>query len=216
MFILDQYCESRHAIYIQPNQGVIEMNSRFALVFAAILLTACEQPPAWTREQAESITTRLYPNATPEAVLQQAENVLRLASRETTFAYGDTGFLATRPFSAFMVIAAASGTYQFQVSAKLEGTGTRLRVNTFANSSTSSGIAVPTTYGAAIIPTSTPGAVGQLMQHAAGYEMLFLRVSYLLRQSDVWLDCKTGPKALGATQVPELCLSADDRLPPPR
>lgn len=167
------------------------------LMAAALVLVGCTTQPTkpWTRAEAEAITTRTYRGVSPEQALDAAEQVFRLADEnDVVFSYGTGALQAQRNVLVYAVLAAVSGNYRFDISAKPVSDGTQVTINTRSNMS-----------GTYSFPTSTPVSWPQ------GYRLFFDRVDYLLGKKEHWLTCPEARKSYGVQAIEELCLNADDK-----
>lgn len=178
------------------------------LVVSLIAFSACVAQEPWTRERAEAVTTRQYSSYSTAQVLDAAENVFILAgSPRSSFSYSPSGFTASRPINAFLVIAVINGSYILQAEVLPDKT---LRANFYANlNSTTANVMVPGS------PIVNPSSGATPVVQKATYDLFFARVEYLLGLRSDWISCDEVREVFGVgeLQVEALCVGSPDRSP---
>lgn len=174
----------------------------FAAGTALLANSGCVEAPPWTRERQDSLTVQLLPVA-PAAAIRAAEKAVReIDPRSVTLDYRDDGFVATRSFFTYMVIAAAQGSYTYAVTAEPAAGGSRLTAKIYADVNT-------------ITATGTSPGAANMWQAEESYMLLHERIRFHAGLSDAWVSCDNAPKALGTGQLgyEPLCLGATARGP---
>lgn len=155
-----------------------------AICFAAGCAT---KHPTMTREEWLNTTTRHYENKTKEDVFAAAEKLFTLSDGDDyTFQHTDDALFATRQWSMYMIIAAASGTDHWVLTAKETDKGVKATVRASTNSS--SIIPMGTTggdYSAATTPMAGTPITGNSL-----YELFWARMDYLLGLRTDWMTCE--------------------------
>jgi hypothetical protein len=179
-----------------------KMKPLVMMLAVSLVLAGCttKPPTPWTREEAQTVTTRTYKGVSPDQALAAAEQIFRLAdAKDLSLSYGDGTLQAQRNVLVYAVLAAVSGNYVFEVVAKPTTGGTVVSMNTRSNLS-----------GTYSFPTSEPVSWPQ------GYRLFFDRMDYMLGKSDVWLTCPAARKAYAVQAIEDLCLNAEDKAPTSR
>lgn len=159
------------------------------IVLLSVMLSSCVSArPPLSRDEWLRMTTRTYDNITKEQILAAAERVLRLADgNDFMVAHSDEGFVASRNWSVYLVLAASFGTDVWQLRAAEYGpAGTKVSVSVSTQVGAVGGVAAGP--GAAA-PMTTPAA-GGAVNGPAVYEVFWARMDYLLGRSPVWMDCR--------------------------
>lgn len=162
-----------------------------AMLLAAGLTTGCAHEPAMSRQQYLAMTSRYYPDRSAEQVIAAAERVLRLADGDDfKFAHNPKGFVASRNWTIYVVLAASSGTDTWVLDTVPSGPGTR--VNLQVGRQAAAIVPVSTTSGA-MTATSLP-SVGSPVEGTATYDLFWARLDYLLGKRPDWMSCDVADK----------------------
>lgn len=158
------------------------------MVLLSVMLSSCASKPPLSRDEWLRMTTRTYEGVTKEQVLAAAEQVLRLADgNDFMVAHSDEGFVASRNWSVYLVLAASFGTDVWQLRAAEYGTtGTKVSVSVSTQVGAVGAVATGPSTAA---PMTTPSA-GGAVNGTAVYEVFWARMDYLLGRSPVWMDCR--------------------------
>lgn len=170
----------------------------YFILLLVILLTSCAQKQKFTRAEWLSATQKTYKNYSKEQLIEAAEKVLSLADKsDFQFSHMDKGFVATRNWSVYMVIAAAQGidTWKFEVE-EINGVSSA-RVNTSTMAGAMSGYS---TGGQSGVVTS-PGMMGNTVEGTAHYNMFWNRMDYFLGLTKTWADCTCGQKQIESKET---------------
>lgn len=137
------------------------------------------------------MTTRTYPDTTPDQVIAAAERVLKLADGDDMQVFhGETGFEARRRWLVYIVIGAAAGVDHWSFRATSTPAGTRATV---AINQSSQGLSPSpvVTQGGSGMGVGTGPAVSAGIISPALYDLFWRRVDYVLqRPGSAWLTCK--------------------------
>lgn len=166
------------------------------LVFVA-LLSGCAAPQKQlTREEWLSTTTRTYKTNTKDQVIEAAEKVFRLADGDDfNIVHAEDGLMATRPWSVYLVLAAATGIdYWKVVVAPGEGF---VKASVQVNTSMQTVSPMPTVGGD--ISVSTSPMSGSPVMGTAIYDVFWARMDYLLGVSESWMTCKVADQRVKDT-----------------
>lgn len=160
-----------------------------AIIICSLLLSSCvSTKPPLSRDEWLRMTTRTYEGVTKEQVLTAAERLFRLADgNDFMIAHSEEGFVASRNWSVYLVLAASFGTDVWQLRAAEYGTtGTKVSVSVSTQVGTVGAVA---TGSGGAAPMTTPAA-GGAVNGTAIYELFWARMDYLLGRSPVWMDCR--------------------------
>ena len=163
------------------------MRRLLTLGLVSLVLVGCASNPELTREEWLDIHNETYPNANAEEVISAAEEVLRTADpNDVRFTHREDGFLATRPFLYYFVLAATTGQdfYDLTVTEREAG---GVDVSLYMSRSNSSMIGQPTGGGGASV-TTIPGNATPI-QSPAAYFGFWRRLEYFLGSEDTWYTC---------------------------
>lgn len=167
-----------------------KLRHAFALsaLVCVLMLTACVSRPPISRDEWLSMTNRIYEGVTKEQTLTAAERLLRLADgNDFMIAHNDDGFIATRQWTVYLVLAAAIGTDSWVVRAVENGHGeTRVSVSV---STQAGGIGAVATGSNTAAPLTMP-AMGASVNGTAAYDVFWARMDYLLGRRQLWMDCR--------------------------
>ncbi len=156
----------------------------FIALGGVLTVAACATPPReLTRDEYLAMTTRSYKGVSQKKLMDTAEQVLRLAdSSDFKLHHKKNGFLATRQFVGFYVIAAVNGTDYWDIDVS----GSQM---TLAVSQAASGMSAWATPDGGAVPVTIAGQ-GQPIQGDALYRLFWARMDYLLGKSkDEWPTC---------------------------
>lgn len=155
-------------------------------IFATLTLAGCATAPPQLDRAAWLQMTSHKVNKSPEAAIEAAEKVLRLADpKDTTFSHRPDGFTAVRHAATFAIVAIVSEFFHWTITATPEGDGTTLRaLVTLSNQSagaapTGSGVAAPMGF------SSGPGAP---ISDPKLYALFWSRVDSLMGNGP-WISC---------------------------
>lgn len=166
-----------------------QMRKLLLLISLAVLLTGCAAPRQMTRDEWLSATQRTYPGKSPDEVFKAAEKLFRLADgADFQISYTEDTMTAVRPWSVYLVLAAAAGSDTWLLRATPSPDGTKASIGV---STTTGGMMAPmaTTNGGASVAT-LPGYGGAAVQGTAIYDTFWARMDYLLGQTDHWMTCE--------------------------
>lgn len=174
-----------------------------AMLFLGSLLTGCVAEEPWTRERQEQVTRLALP-VPPATALKAAEQAVReINSTSVNFDYRNNGFRATRSFTEFLMIAARTGdfVYDIQISASGSGSVVETKIYSDINAITAAGVT----------PTGA-----SLWQYPGAYGLLHDRIEFHAGQSATWPSCADAQKAYGATEpLDPICAVSSARAPKP-
>jgi hypothetical protein len=158
----------------------------------AFLAGCAPAPPQPTREEYLAHTTREFKGIDKEKALAAAERVLRLADADDfQIAHTQDGFVATRPWLVYLVLAAANGTDVWQVTTQPLPNGVRMavQVSTAANAITGFSQQVSGGAGGSVAtPITIPGNA-MPAQGFAVYDVFWARLEYVLGLRQTWMTC---------------------------
>lgn len=159
-----------------------------AIIIVSLMLSSCASTPPLSRDEWLRMTNRTYEGVTKEQALAAAEQILRLADgNDFMIAHSDEGFVASRNWSVYLVLAASFGTDVWQLRAAEYGTtGTKVSVSV---STQFGAVGAVATGPSTVAPLTTPSA-GSAVNGTAIYEVFWARMDYLLGRSPVWMDCR--------------------------
>jgi hypothetical protein len=169
------------------------------LMLYFLTLTACVSTPTLSRDEWLSMTNRTYEGVTKEQAISAAERLMRLADGDDfMIAHSDDGFLATRIWSVYLVLAASVGTDSWMVRAvENRGSGTRVSVSVGTQVGSVSGVVTgPNT----VAPLTTP-SVGSPVNGTAVCDVFWARMDYLLGRRQFWMDCLEANERVGTRVV---------------
>lgn len=178
------------------------------LLAAATLLFGCATvpDPTMSREESLAATSRTY-DVPKETVIAAAEKVLRLADGDDfKLTHNSDGFLATRGWTVYLVIAAAMGTDHWSVRVDEQNGKSRINIaiGTTSSAITPMATTTPGTWTASSLPAGSSPPRGR-----ATYDLFFQRMDYLLGYRPTWTDCKTAYEEVKAKKTwgspEELC-----------
>lgn len=145
------------------------------------------RPAALTREEWLQVTSREYLGVTIDQAVSAAEEVLRLADGDDfKIFHADDGFHATRNWTIYLVLAAATGTDYWRVTAQEIDGGVKLSVQVNTQSQAIS--AMPTTSGA--WAAFTGPLAGRPVEGTAIYDLFWGRMDYLMGLRPDWMTCE--------------------------
>ena len=157
-----------------------------------LALPACVSTPTLSRDEWLNMTNRTYEGVTKEQAISAAERLLRLADgNDFMIAHNDDGFIASRNWSVYLVLAAAVGTDTWLVRAAENGHGgTRVSVSVGRQAGNVTGVATGSNTVAPLTMPSTGGSVNG----TAIYDVFWARMDYLLGRRQVWMSCTGADK----------------------
>lgn len=159
------------------------------LGFLSLILVGCAaKNPELTREEWLDIHNQTYEEASSEEVIAAAEEVLRTADpNDVTFTHREDGFLSTRPFLYYFVLAATSGQDFYDLSVEERDAGGVI-ASLYMSRSASTLAGQPTGAGSGASVTTIPGNAAPV-QSPASYFGFWKRVDYFLGLEDDWYTC---------------------------
>lgn len=133
-----------HASACVSGHWLSKLRQRFAVttLLYFLTLTACVSTPPLSRDAWLSMTNRTYEGVTKEQALTSAERLFRLADgNDFMIAHSDDGFIATRNWLVYLILAAAIGSDSWVVRAvENGGGGTRVSVSVCTQAGSVSGV----------------------------------------------------------------------------
>lgn len=161
---------------------------KYAVPVIAIFLVGCATPhPQLSREEWLSVTSRNYEGVTKEQVIGSAERLFRLADGDDfSIVHAEDGLYASRNWSAYVVIAAVTGTDYWQI--KVTPDGNRIKASVQVNTQSQEVVPMATTNGA-WTATTMPMA-GSPVMGTAIYDVFWARMDYLLGKRSDWMNCR--------------------------
>jgi hypothetical protein len=157
------------------------------LLSSVFLLQACASRPEMTREQWLETTSHNYPNHTKEELISAAEEVLRLADKtDMRFAHNREGFMATRNWVVYMVLAATSGVDYWKIETREESEGASIDISVSTAYNTYAASPVVNGSGGNV---TTLGMPGTPVDGNALYELFWERFDFILGLNDNWVQC---------------------------
>lgn len=187
------------------------------VLFASLLGGCAVQHQPQTREEWLNTTTRSYGGLTKDQVLSATEKLFRLADgNDFIIVHTEEGIQATRPWTVYLVLAAAMGTDYWTVRASQSGDVVKIsaQVNTQAQAVTPMPTTNSGTWTAGTMPMAGSPVVG-----TAIYDVFWARLDYLLGKTDEWMTCDKANKRVsdGITWGANECLcnsfNMKDELP---
>lgn len=161
------------------------------LILLTISFNACVNQKQLTREEWIKNTTRMYTNLDKETAINAAEKVLKLADGDDfVIMHDENGFYATRNWSAYLVIAAASGTDYWRFNTKEENG--KLKLSIQINTQSQSMTPLATSSGNYSIFT-TPMS-GSPENGTSIYNLFWSRFDYIIGRNNHWMSCKESDK----------------------
>lgn len=155
-------------------------------VFAIVFVSGCASRPTLTRAEWLTTTTRTYEGKTAEEVIAAAEKLLILADGDDVqFAHDANGFVATRQWFSYIVIAAAAGTDNWRFDAEEAGDVVKATVQVGLQSQAITPMATSSGDWAA----STGIVMGAPVQGTALYDVFWARLDFLLGKREAWMFC---------------------------
>lgn len=194
------------------------------LVWMIVLLVAassfgCAKPKPMTREESLALrrqqiadTTHVYHNTDVNSVLVAANSVFQLADEDYEMEHHESGLIAKRSYSMYLVLAAVFGQDSWYLEAEQDGDDVALRARLVSNASSMAGMA--TGAGGASVTTFPPIEVS--VKESGPYKMLFSRIGFLLKQSPIWYTCAESKELKPGHKLGEFtafCVCANDDLP---
>ncbi len=175
-------------------------NGLLAIVMMLTLISGCAARRALTRAQYMTMVSRTYEGVKPKEAIAAAEKLLRLADEEDiTFQHSEQGFRAHRAWLLYFVLAAATGTDIWTVTAAPVEGGAKVTMYLHR-------------VGGGIIPSGVFPA-----DTMAIYDLFWGRMDYLLGRRDRWMTCEEAQSRVnqGITfgSLEYLCLFTDDKKP---
>ena len=163
--------------------------SVIALLLGAIVLAGCAAPvrKELSREEWLSVTRHTFPSVTKDQAITAAEHVLKLADGDDVrVVHTEEGFVATRPWSMYLVIAAQFGVDTWDVRVSQDGANANVRLGVASQGHMM--MPLPTAGGDTSAGTM-PGMGGAAVNGTAIYDLFWARMAYLLGQRDTWMSC---------------------------
>lgn len=185
------------------------------LILISLSLVSCASHRTLTREEWLQVGKKEFTNIKKEDLIKNAEKLLTLMDgRDVKFSYTQNGFVASRNWLIYVVVAAAVGTdyWTFDVQEKDNKLIASIQPSTMAG--TVSGYAV----GGQVSTITTP-TIGTPIQGTAIYNMFWNRLDYLLGKTDQWMDCKQGLSKINKNEtwgnLEHICdsVTIDDNYP---
>lgn len=158
--------------------------------FVAIaLLAGCALPKRQelTREEWLAVTRHTFPGVTKDQAISAAERVLKLADGDDVrVVHNEDGFVATRPWSAYLVLMAVFGMDTWSINVQPAETGSVVKLGVASQAQAM--MPVPTARGDATAGTM-PGTGAFTVNGTAIYDLFWARMAYLLGQRATWMTC---------------------------
>jgi len=149
-----------------------------------MLIIGCSSP-TMSRKDFLKTTSRIYEKTSKEEILSNVEKVLKLADNDFTFVHTEDGFIATRKFTIFLLIAASVGRDEWIIKVK-EIEKDKFRISTLVSTSGSNvgGYASSGDTGVVTSPTTK-----DYIQGNALYNLFYGRLDYFQKSSKTWITC---------------------------
>lgn len=157
----------------------------FCMLIMCLSLISCVSKRKMTREEWEVVARRTYTDVDKNTLMKAAEKVLQLADGDDfQIGYKPNGFVATRNWFVYAVIAAAAGTdfWTLEVEEKDKTLVASLYISTQAQGM--SGYAVGNSAGVVTGPVA-----GSPIQGTFSYDTFWRRLDFLLGKTTHWADC---------------------------
>lgn len=161
------------------------MKTLLLLIVAAVGLGACaHQQRELTRDEYLAMTTKSYPGVSQKKLMDTAEQILRYADgSDFKLHHKKNGFLATRDWGVYLVLAAARGTDYWDI----EFSGNKVSLSISTADSATTAWAMP---DGGVAPLTTVGH-GRPVYGDATYRLFWARMDYLLgKPKGDWPTCE--------------------------
>jgi len=169
-----------------------------------------------TREDWLINTTHYFPNKTQEQVLLAAEQVFKLSDSENDlqFAHTENSIYVQRTWFAYMVLAAAQGTWHFNLTTSAIENSTKASLMiTGASQSMMAMVNVPVNSASIFTAPQT----SNLFPFSEVYKLFWGRMDALLYGNQAWLSCDkfihSQQYDVSSKSVEPLCFNASDNQP---
>ena len=184
------------------------------IIFVVLSYTGCQRQEPLTRQQWLSTTTRIYENISKEDAIAAAQKVLVLADgRDTTFFHSDDGFVASRKWLIYAVLAMAHGIDNWKIQVTEANGSSKIVVS----ASRQANAVTPMATSNGGWTTNSSGMPGQPINGNALYDMFFARMDFILGKTKEWRTREDQARRVkdkivwGMTEP--LTLVVDDNLP---
>lgn len=167
----------------------MHISKTVVMLVGVALLAGCALPKRQelTREQWLTVTRHTFPGVTKDQAIVAAERVLKLADGDdVSVVHNEDGFVATRPWSVYLVLTAVFGLDTWGISVQSAETGSVVKLGVASQAQAL--MPVPTARGDASVGTM-PGMGGFAVNGTAIYDLFWARMAYLLGQRDTWMSC---------------------------
>lgn len=165
------------------------MKKSLAVFIVALTLVGCALPTRkeMSREEWLTVTRHTFSNVTKDQAIAAAERVLKLADGDDVrVVHHEDGFVATRQWSIYLVLAAQFGMDTWDLRVSQDGANTKVRLGVASQGQMLA--PMPTARGDASVGTM-PGMGGAAVDGTAIYDLFWARMAYLLGQRDSWMTC---------------------------
>ncbi|MBQ9537598.1 MAG: hypothetical protein IJU79_07440 [Desulfovibrionaceae bacterium] len=149
------------------------------------------------RDRQLKMVTRGYQNKKSEEILIAASRIFALADDDYSVSHSPSMISATRRWSMYLVLSAAFGTDNWQVTAIPDGNNVRVTAQHSSQGSAVTPMFMSNTAGASyVVPNQTPALMPNMSTNESLYELFFARLDYLLGLRTDWLTCKDAKKII--------------------
>ena len=186
------------------------------LLFLVIVLDGCVTRPELTRQQWLEMTSHTFKNTTVHDVLEAGDKVLKLAdSSDVTVHHLQDKMVGSRRYNFYAVFAAVFGSFNFDLTAKQEGSDviTYLLIGHSSQPIIPTATYTPGTTASGIGVGASPGIViGAPIPFSEPYSLFFSRIEALLFGA-TWMTCAETKIDKPTGTLDSMCFLADDTIP---
>jgi len=165
---------------------VTPFSRKIVIILCCVALAGCVSQPVLSRDEWLNLTNRTYESVNKEQAIAAAEKLLRLADgNDFLIVHNDDGFVATRNWSVYLVLAASVGSDTWVVRTSEISNGTRVSISVGTQMGSVTGVP---TGGSTAAPFTTPTVAGGV-NGTALYDVFWARMDYLLGRREIWMTC---------------------------
>ena len=179
----------------------MHISKTVVMLVGVALLAGCALPKRQelTREQWLTVTRHTFPGVTKDQAIAAAERLLKLSDGDDVLVvHNEDGFVATRPWSIYMVLAASFGVDTWDVRVTTDGPNAKIKVGVASQSQAL--MPMPTASGRDASVGTMPGG-GATVNGTAIYDLFWARMAYLLGQRTTWMSCAESDERVKAGKV---------------